>query len=380
VENVDFLVIRNYTCEHDARIEKLLFHLKKLHISVQVVCLSRGANVCGRTSSGNISHESVQLSMSPYLVHLPRIYRRLRLFGQVVKILFLVRKRFIFRAGWGCDFDGFFLMHALKYFYWKRPKTIFEVYDPWSTMMQNTLIRRLETSFFYSADFLIMPAKDSRLKVEDREVHTLGNELIPPLANEILDREDSDFRSITSQPFILVGGSLSKHNHLEFLVEAARRILEVRVLVCLTSEQLLRLINAEAPPSVVPIGHVSWSRWLSLLSHANACWIYYDETVDHFQSHISPNKYWESLLFQTNMIVNDLKQFSDRVIDLEPCIVEIGRDDSSILRLEVAIKSFLELDFDVSTNSAKLKSYFEDVERQRDETVSSISNRVMLKP
>ncbi len=378
MEKVDFLVIRNHTCENDARIEKLLFHLKKQHISVQVVCLSRDANVCGRTSSGNISHDSIQLSMSPYMENLPRPYRRFRLILQVVKVLFLLRKRFIFRSGWGCDFDGFFLIYALRKFYLKRPKTIFEVYDPWSTMVQNNLIRELEAYFFDFADFLIMPARDSRLKIKGRDVHTLGNELIPPLANEIMKREEFDFSKIASQPFILVGGTLSRHNHLSILVEAAKQIPEIHVLICLTSDQLIQLVKAELPANVVPIGHVSWSRWLSLLSHATACWVYYDETVDHFQSHISPNKYWESLLFQTNMIVNNLQQFSDRVIEIEPCIAEIGRDDSSILRLERAIRLYLELRHGVRVEPATLESYFEIVERQRDNTVTSIAKKVML--
>jgi hypothetical protein len=377
VEKVDFLVIRNHTCENDARIEKLLFHLKKQHISVQVVCLSRGAKVCGRTSSGNISHDSIHLSIVPYLNHLPRPYRGFRLVLQVIKVLFLLRKRFLFRAGWGCDLDGFFLVHVLTFFYRKRPKTIFEVYDPWSTMVQNRLITRLETLFFYSADVLVMPAQNARLKIKKREVHVLGNELIPALAAEILMREEIDFRDLIFQPFILVGGTLSKHNHLSILLEVAKRHPEIRVLICLTPDEFFRFIKVELPDNVVLIGHLSWSRWLSLLSRAAACWVYYDETVDHFQSHISPNKYWESLLFQTNMIVNSLQQFSDRVTEIEPLIVEVGRDSSSPLRLQASLGLLLQGGVGERVLPVGLQIFFENLEKRRDCTIVSITTKVL---
>jgi hypothetical protein len=84
------------------------------------------------------------------------------------------------------------------------------------------------------------------------------------------------------------------------------------------------------PSNVFCIGKQDWGKWLYLVKNCDGVWVYYSRSDNHYVSHISPNKYWESVLFNKTMFVNQISQFSDR-ISLEAPFIEIGENPEETL-------------------------------------------------
>jgi hypothetical protein len=127
------------------------------------------------------------------------------------------------------------------------------------------------------------------------------------------------------------------------------------------------------PQNVFCIGKQDWGKWLYLVKNCSAIWIYYSKANNHFASHISPNKYWEAVLFNKTMLVNEISQFCDRV-DFEGHFIEIGDDLESGLKVKIKDLSEVELQpTDLSSRSKRL----EEIGFERTKTVKQILDWVL---
>jgi hypothetical protein len=378
-EKVDVLIVRTVPCGQDSRVSKFLFHYRKNQIRVGIVCISRSGR-CSRKSETQIPHYSVKgldFNALPYLLNrIPGVWKlhRFLLYTDYVltsiKIWFLWRPKVLH----GCDLDGY-LISKLAFPY--KRKRIFEVLDPWTTMTTSKRIAKLEKQAFSKSKVLVMPAFDSRIKVLRDKSTSFSNFMETELAQSLMveAENDSSFTEYIDslKPFILTGGIMGHDTKIEELTHAiASQSVFNLVAACdpgfIKGNGFLRL-----PQNVFCIGKQDWGKWLYLVKSCSAIWIYYSKTNNHFASHISPNKYWEAVLFNKAMLVNEISQFCDRV-DFEGHFIEIGDDLET--GLKVKIKDLREVEpqpSDLSTRSRRL----EEIAVQRTKTVKQILDWVL---
>lgn len=328
---VDILIVRTVPCGQDSRVSKFLFHYRKNDTRVGLVCISR-SNKCSRESNSDVPHFSIRgldLNSLPFPINLvPGVWKFHRVLLFLDYLLTSSKLKFLWRprALHGCDLDGY-LISKLSFPLKKR--RIFEVLDPWSTMTSSKRIARLENKAFYDAKVLVMPAFDSRIKITRDKATSFSNFMDIELAEELVSEAERDTQFIeyveSMKPFILTGGIMGLDTRIEELISAISKQDRMN-LVATTSPDFIKGSGyLKIPGNVFCIGKQSWGRWLYLLKNCEAIWIYYSMSNNHFASHISPNKYWEAVLFNKTMLVNQISQFSDRT-DLEGPYFEIGAD------------------------------------------------------
>lgn len=313
--SVDVLIVRNVECDSDARIQKLLNLYSRLDLDVAIVCASRTRS-CIRQSTPRCHHTTVALgSWSAWHDRELGLFRRATSFlREVLKLSAASRSTFAPQIVHGCDLDGF-LACLGAYPLAKRRSRIFDVFDPWSTMVQAPGIATVERLAVRWANVIVSPAQDPRIAFPHHRTIVLQNSVDLTALSSLAEDRSSPMHV---RPYVLLGGTLDLRV-LDTLAKCALRAPGLDVLVC--DERPLE--RSEFPENMVFIGRVTWSRWLSLLSGASATWCWYDMNVSHYESHISPNKYWEAALYGVPLIVNSVSQFCDRV-PCEPPLLEIG--------------------------------------------------------
>lgn len=324
MKRVAIFMIRTSPCGEDARVSKMLFHYQALGLKVGITCISRDSN-CSRATTELVSHKTLTLSKLSFLEKMPGLLRRIVL--RIELLQFSLWSFFNFRAPLvhGCDLDG----HLVGKF--AQPwgvKRIFEVYDPWSTMTSSKRVARIEAREFQAADYLIMPALDSRIKVTRRNQMAFGNLLDIDLADQLLRNSEMDYIQLKSKlppKYVLTGGTLGETVGTEKLIDFFRNHPEFELVIAGNLSANSNLAQNPMPTNVHIIGKQKWGVWLHLLRSSDACWAYYDPKIDHYASHISPNKYWESCLFDVPLIVSSMDQFCDRT-NREPICLELLDD------------------------------------------------------
>ncbi len=291
---------------------------------VGVACISREFK-CSRANTELVSHKTLTLSKLSFLEKMPGLLRRIVL--RIELLQFSLWSFLNFRAPLvhGCDLDG----HLVGKF--AQPwgvKRIFEVYDPWSTMTSSKRVARIEAKEFQAADYLIMPAQDSRIKVTRENQMAFGNQLDIDLANRLLIESEMEYIQLKTKlppKYILTGGTLGETVGTEQLIEFFRDHPEFELVIAGNLGSNSDFLRNPIPTNVHIIGKQTWGVWLHLLRSSEACWAYYDPKIDHYASHISPNKYWESCLFNVPLIVSSMDQFCDRT-NREPICLELLDD------------------------------------------------------
>jgi hypothetical protein len=261
-----------------------------------------------------------------------------------------------------------------------KRKRIFEIYDPWSTMVNSSRIKKLENKAFNSAKILIQPSAEPRIKVERKDCFSLSNTLDPSIALTLLEKASSNFDLIhkikSLQPYILSGGTVNRDTRIGSLISAISSQQDFNLIITCAEDYILQTSSLELPNRTYCIGKVSWSDWLLLLHNSSAVWAYYSRENEHFRSHISPVKYWEACLFGTPLIVNELNQFSDRALR-EPEIYELG--DPLALSIEQALNKISPVTLLKTSQNLVFDDYWYHLEKQRNETVKLILKQVGLK-
>lgn len=224
----------------------------------------------------------------------------------------------------GADLDGFALG---KLAFPVGVKRILEVYDPWTTMTNSSLAMKLESHCLEISDAVILPSNDCPLNVKQGKAVVLRNAVDWEVARAALAKADCAINIPVK--FILVGGTVGNAVGISELIEYTGGRSDISVVIA--SDFTLAEFDI-IPENVQIIGKVAWGTWLDLVSRSTVVWAWYDRDVRHYAEHISPNKYWEAVLFGTPLLVNSLSQFCDRVPS-EPAIFEVGdfRDDSAAL-------------------------------------------------
>ena len=308
-------------CAEDARVSKMIFHYESLKQHVVLVCVSRG-NTCTRLSSEFITHKTLNLSKLSFLKNLSGPVRRVTMRVELLYFALYCRLSWRPSIAHGCDLDGYLVA---KLAFPTGVKRIFEVYDPWSTMTSSKKIARLEAREFQKSDFLIMPAYDSRIKVARKNQMSFGNEMDIDLAVRLLHETEEAYELLRKKLpdiYLLSGGSLGDSVGTDRLIDFYRSHPEFNLVIAGTLPSIPKYQALTIPQNVHILGKQRWGVWLHLLRNSIACWAYYDQEVDHYASHISPNKYWEACLFKVPLFVSNLNQFCDRS-DLEPLCVEM---------------------------------------------------------
>ena len=373
---LDILLVKTFPCDHDARINKMLYHLEKIDLKIGVLCVSRN-RACTRIQGTNLYHESVlgfnhNFGKNRFLVTYFKVLTELVVTS--VKIARLISRRFKTKAIMGVDFDGYLI--TFMSFPFVKTRKIFEVSDPWSTMVNSFLISKIEHNFFTNADFLIMPAEDSRIKVNRKNCISLGNELLPNLAHKVIrpvqiPHEVRQFVELNDSNYILAGGNLSPtQTRITDLIRFITTQSDLTLVVVQNGFDHFDLRKIEYSNKVIFFDlKKDWAAWLYLLKHAKATWVYYNDKIEHFNSKISPNKYWESVLFQVPMLVNKTSQFVDRVPPtIEPPLLEWnwgGLSDIQALQSVCALHELL-----VDSQKIPLDEYFSKLEVVRDKKVN----------
>lgn len=378
-EKVDVLIIRTVPCGQDSRVSKFLFHYQKNQIRVGIVCISRSGR-CSRKSESQVPHYSVKgldFNSLPYLINwIPgvwKLHRSLLYLDYVltcIKIWFLWRPKVLH----GCDLDGY-LISKLAFPY--KRKRIFEVLDPWTTMTSSKRIAKLEKQAFSKSKVLVMPAFDSRIKVSRNKSTSFSNFMEIELAQSLMVEAENDSQFIqyveSLKPFILTGGIMGRDTRIEELINSIGSQSEFNLVATCSPEFIKGNSFLRPPQNVFCIGKQDWGKWLYLVRNCSAIWIYYSKTNNHFASHISPNKYWEAVLFNKTMLVNEISQFCDRV-DFEGRFIEIGDDLEEGLKSKIQDLSRVELQpTDLSTRSRRL----EEIGFERTKTVKQILDWVL---
>lgn len=368
-------MIRTVPCEQDARVSKFLYHYEKLNIKVIIACISRDKN-CERQNSAYIRHVTVKASnfnklnrIQILILKICKSFRILLLIDHLINSL-KIRKICKPRILHGCDLDGYLIS---KVAFPLNPNRIFEVYDPWSTMTTSKRIHKIENREFFKAKVLVLPAKDSRIKVVRENSFSMSNMLDPGLLNLIELKEDSKRINLDinndGKPFILTGGIINQDTKIRELIEAIG--LQNKYKLLITSDtQLIEVLGIQKNPfNVQFIGKQKWPEWLALMKKSAAVWVYYSTQNEHFKSHISPNKYWEACLLGTPILVNNISQFCDRV-DFEPNIIEIGEDLNMKERI---LASLAEIKADKKNfNELEIHEYWAKKESERTLTVQEL--------
>ena len=346
-QSIEILVLRTVNCAEDSRVGKILYHYEKIGIRVGIFCISAG-QPCSRSSSSLVSHRTLNLPWANLDSITSRVLRRLVIGFKLLLFILHVRE-WKSRVIHGCDLDGY-LAGKIAF---PRHKIVFEVYDPWSTMTHSRLARYLEYRAFRKCDVLIMPAFDSKIKVERELKISISNAMDLGLADKLLlkGKIDPVVSTLIDQglPYVLTGGVLGSKVGSDMLAEAVSQTKSgLHLVIASDNLDLFGLDHDSLPSNIHFIGKQCWSDWLALVKSASALWVYYDRNVKHFESHISPNKYWEAALFEVPIIVNSMDQFCDRT-PLEPKYFEINSDAK--IRLEEAFLEIVRLnsDRDIST-------------------------------
>jgi hypothetical protein len=239
----------------------------------------------------------------------------------------------------GCDLDGYTLARIAN---GTGRKKIFEVYDPWTTMTQSKRAARAEKKAFQKSDVLVMSAKDSRIKVQRSQATYLGNEVDIDLAESRI-RSAQDIRKLFPhyflKPYILVGGTLSQSIGICELIDAIATFPNINLLIASNRDIVENIYVKPIADNIFFVGTQDWGTWLSFVKSASFIWVYYDVKNFHYESHISPNKYWEASLFSRPMFVYRQEQFCDRV-DFEGELIELGSNIDKTL--PVFLKEFLD--------------------------------------
>lgn len=379
-KSVDILIIRTAPCGYDSRVSKFLFHYNKLGETVALTCLSR-EHECARQSTVRNIHKGFNqlnvndlpfpLTVTPINQIFWRFHRIFLAFEFIIsslKISLYWRPKVIHCT----DLDGYLIAKIAFPF---NKKKIFEVYDPWQTMTNKPRIRRLENKAFLNAKVLVMPAEDSRIKVKREKATSFSNFMDPDLADLLLqdvDIDDDFVRKVeTLKPYIISGGIISKDTKIIELTEIMRSQNPLNLLIASEQKNLTNLEFSEIPMNVHFIGKQKWSRWLYLVKNSNAVWIYYSPSNTHFASHISPNKYWEALLFKKPILISRKSQFCDRS-PLEDKLYELEDDFESCLRVALAeIKSG---NFKFTENNDTRERILNAMQNERTKKVEKILN------
>lgn len=330
-QKVDVLIVRTVPCEHDSRVSKFLFHYQKNEVRVGIVCISRSKK-CSRSSTSAVPHYStkgldfnslpfpIKYIPGVWKIHRPLLYMDYLL--TCVKIFWMWRPTVLH----GCDLDGFLIT---KFAFPFNKKRVFEVLDPWTTMTSSSRIARLENNAFQSSKVLVMPAFDSRIKIIREKSTSFSNFMDVELANQLIADVEKDNRFTdfvhSLKPYVLTGGIISSDTKIDELIYATSEQNKINLVVTCDEELIRGNGFLRIPTNVFCIGKQEWGKWLYLMKNCNAIWIYYSQTNNHFASHISPNKYWEAVLFGKKMLVNQISQFCDR-IKIEGPIYEIGEN------------------------------------------------------
>lgn len=372
--SVDVLLLRTVECAEDSRLNKILYHYEKIGIRVGVSCISRG-RPCTRTESAFVSHKTLKISGINLDSISSRLVRRILLRLQILRFIMNV-KPWKPQVVHGCDLDGY-LVGKLAF---PRKKIIFEVYDPWTTMTDSKLVAHLESKAFMGCDVLVMPALNSRIKVDRDNQAALSNALDIGLANKLLraGKLHDVASSLIEQgiPYILTGGILGAEVSSDVLAEAISLTKSgVHLVIASNNLNSFHLNQDDIPNNIHFIGKQSWADWLVLVKNASALWVYYDQSIKHFESHISPNKYWEAALFEIPIIVNSIDQFCDR-IPHEPRYFEIDID--SKFQLEAV---FHDIASQKRTSQFSISSpAWLKIESERTEVVKQVLLWVGVKP
>ena len=362
-QSVEILVLRTVKCSEDSRVSKMLYHYEKLGIRVGISCISIG-QPCSRISSSLVSHRTLNLSWANLDSISSRLVRRMVFGFRLLRFILHVRA-WKSQVIHGCDLDGY-LAGKIAF---PRHKIIFEVYDPWSTMTQSRLVTRLESRAFSKCDVLIMPALDARIKVKRDYQIALSNALDTGLADELLLKGGIHpvVSSLIEQgvPYILTGGILGANVGSRMLAEAIAQTKSGLHLVVASDNLDLFGVDQELFPNNIHfIGKQSWCDWLALVKSASALWVYYNRNVKHFESHISPNKYWEAAFYEIPIIVNSMDQFCDRT-PLEPKYFEVNTETK--YQLEEAFLGIVSLK--QGCDNSKVASEWLKMESQRRELI-----------
>ena len=107
------------------------------------------------------------------------------------------------------------------------------------------------------------------------------------------------------------------------------------MLIASKKEKITEIYLDRIPDNIVFIGEQDWGTWLSFVKYSSFVWVYYDVKNFHYESHISPNKYWEASLYNRPMFVYEKNQFCDRV-NFEGKLIELGEE------IELTLPSYLE--------------------------------------
>ena len=306
---VDILILRAHECSEDPRIEKILWHYRQNGLSIGLVCTPRGGS-CHRRDAEGIIHRSFGFGeIDP---RQSRTRRRLQLLREQLALGRSIRSTFRPRAIHGCDLDGY--LSARVNFPWKR-KTVFEVYDLWTTMTSNSSVAFAERRALASARGVILPAEEMRVPVAKSVRAVMRNVVDPSLALRAM--ESASALPGLPDRYLLAGGS-----RVGSQIDALASLL--------SQHQEIDLVIAEPEPPGWPngthvwwIGRQSWGTWLRVLAQSSAVWVWYDNEIEHYKSNLSPNKYWEACLFNVPMVVNSTAQFCDRS-EVESRVVSVG--------------------------------------------------------
>jgi hypothetical protein len=207
----------------------------------------------------------MSLSKLSFLEGLPGTIRRILLRLELLKYSLWVFLTFRAPIVHGCDLDG----HLVGKF--SLPwgvKRIFEVYDPWSTMTSSKRVARIEQREFHGADFLIMPALDSRIKVNRENQMSFGNQLDIDLANHLLLNSEFEYSLLKTKlpkKYVLTGGTLGKSVGTDRLLEFFNEHPEFDLVIAgrLSLDSLGGI--TDIPDNVHVIGKQNWGIWLHLL-------------------------------------------------------------------------------------------------------------------
>jgi hypothetical protein len=341
MRKVDVLIIRTSNCENDPRIRKMLFHYGLLNIKVGIHCKSK-IKICKGPNMENVEHSTW---ISPKITIANSLYKaklkRMAFFAEYLAFAKSTLFKYKFNAIHGCDLDGMKIGSLVRTLQLSRSKRIFEIYDPWTTMVNKPKITKMENKAIRQADLLVSPIMELRVEQKNNNTIVLGNQmdidLIAPIIYNGKDIVESIIEIFSLEDFVLVGGSIGKWMGIENLIEICK---ENGFKVALAGKATrIEDLKLNLDSDIIYLGDLNWETWLGILNRASLVWCYYDPTIFHFQEKLSPNKYWEALICNKPLAVSSLSRFADRA-QVEPKIIEVENSfESNLARGLKEIKS-----------------------------------------